>query len=118
MESRGGRQNVISIPRALAGPDAFVLECTRQFCISIPRALAGPDDEYMYKYKQLKEFQSPGPSQAPTANCSCLNATVEFQSPGPSQAPTGNNVVVEDLNGISIPRALAGPDRPFLKLTT
>ena len=125
----------ISIPRALAGPDATfslyiltnllfqspgpsqaptqitVIAATPAIPISIPRALAGPDSARSSLHLGSGTFQSPGPSQAPTSPHSYYtNICSKFQSPGPSQAPTLMNTRLWIISHISIPRALAGPD--------
>ena len=57
----------ISIPRALAGPDLSRKTFQYSISISIPTALAVPYGYASYKSYHVAVFQSPGPSQAPTA---------------------------------------------------
>ena len=101
----------ISIPRALAGPDADHRLCRGVHGeISIPRALAGPDPEVSALAYTYTLFQSPGPSQAPTSAAFEIYQNWDISIPralaGPDTVPDAD----PSTPGISIPRALAGPD--------
>ena len=78
--------------------------------ISIPRALAGPDAARAAGPSHRGYFNPQGPRRPRHLDSFCPAWYYIFQSPGPSQAPTIRDELLESIIDISIPRALAGPD--------
>ena len=85
--------------------------------ISIPRALAGPDWKVRRSRALMIYFNPQGPRRPRHNHVPHLAISFEISIPRALAGPDGQrHVLLQQLRDISIPRALAGPDHTSTQL--